>query len=404
SEYQRDRAREQLDTISGELSAKTEALQAASDEHETLMAKRGGLRQEVAELEAMAQRQKQLDQDVRELAERRANLDESVSAGEARHERLTTDLSELSEQIANGRASLEELERHVQAVTDERNTLKAEVADLTELSKTHGELKRTVGELSQRQERLVSEVAAAEFKLSQKQDEHGAISEKLEKASGSLNEVRDRVEQLTQQRAELGAGVSELTVQSESRSEQVAELAERLAGHQRELNETKAALDADRKSYRQMSEEVEGLIARRGQLEQTIAVLEETLKEMRLQAGYRGSNAGPLSELWKPALVKSEFVGPRDEDESSCLAHVTQYMKDLGLIFPQRLLHAFHTAVKVNEVSPLVVLAGISGTGKSELARRYSEAMGMHFLNLAVQPRWDSPQDMFGFFNYLENQ
>jgi hypothetical protein len=30
--------------------------------------------------------------------------------------------------------------------------------------------------------------------------------------------------------------------------------------------------------------------------------------------------------------------------------------------------------------------------------------MGMHFLNVAVQPRWDSPQDMFGFFNYLENR
>jgi hypothetical protein len=51
-----------------------------------------------------------------------------------------------------------------------------------------------------------------------------------------------------------------------------------------------------------------------------------------------------------------------------------------------------------------VVLAGISGTGKSELPRRYAEAMGLHFLNVAVQPRWDSPQDMFGFFNYLENR
>ncbi|MFM8173574.1 MAG: McrB family protein, partial [Pirellulaceae bacterium] len=65
---------------------------------------------------------------------------------------------------------------------------------------------------------------------------------------------------------------------------------------------------------------------------------------------------------------------------------------------------AFHTSLKVTDISPLVVLAGISGTGKSELPRRYAESMGMHFLNVAVQPRWDSPQDMFGFFNYLENR
>ncbi|MFM8325429.1 MAG: hypothetical protein ACKN9U_11250, partial [Pirellulaceae bacterium] len=68
------------------------------------------------------------------------------------------------------------------------------------------------------------------------------------------------------------------------------------------------------------------------------------------------------------------------------------------------MLRAFHTSLKVTDISPLVVLAGISGTGKSELPRRYAESMGMHFLNVAVQPRWDSPQDMFGFFNYLENR
>ena len=30
--------------------------------------------------------------------------------------------------------------------------------------------------------------------------------------------------------------------------------------------------------------------------------------------------------------------------------------------------------------------------------------MGMHSLIIAVQPRWDSPQDLFGFYNYLEKQ
>ena len=68
------------------------------------------------------------------------------------------------------------------------------------------------------------------------------------------------------------------------------------------------------------------------------------------------------------------------------------------------MINAFHTSLKVADMSPLVVLAGISGTGKSELPRRYAEGMGMHFLSLPVQPRWDSPQDMFGFYNYLEKR
>jgi hypothetical protein len=52
----------------------------------------------------------------------------------------------------------------------------------------------------------------------------------------------------------------------------------------------------------------------------------------------------------------------------------------------------------------LTVLAGVSGTGKSELPRLYSRFGGIGFLSLAVQPNWDSPQSLFGFFNSVDNR
>ena len=60
--------------------------------------------------------------------------------------------------------------------------------------------------------------------------------------------------------------------------------------------------------------------------------------------------------------------------------------------------------MKVGETSQLTVLAGISGTGKSQLPRVYAAAMGIGFLTLPVQPRWDSPQDLMGFYNYVESR
>ena len=30
--------------------------------------------------------------------------------------------------------------------------------------------------------------------------------------------------------------------------------------------------------------------------------------------------------------------------------------------------------------------------------------MGIHKLVMPVQPRWDSPQDLFGFYNYMERK
>jgi hypothetical protein len=74
------------------------------------------------------------------------------------------------------------------------------------------------------------------------------------------------------------------------------------------------------------------------------------------------------------------------------------------LRFDPRTLYAFHSALKSTGSSPLVTLAGVSGTGKSELPRCYADALGINFLGIAVQPRWDSPHDLFGFYDYLEQR
>ncbi|MCW2311421.1 hypothetical protein [Rhodoferax antarcticus] len=72
--------------------------------------------------------------------------------------------------------------------------------------------------------------------------------------------------------------------------------------------------------------------------------------------------------------------------------------------FPKRLIHAFHTSLKAAEMAPLAILSGVSGTGKSELPRLYSRFGGLEFLALPVQPNWDSPQSLFGFFNSIDNR
>jgi len=96
---------------------------------------------------------------------------------------------------------------------------------------------------------------------------------------------------------------------------------------------------------------------------------------------------------------------PRDvSEEEESLRKCETHFRDKGFIYSDRVLKSFHTSLKINEHSALTVLSGISGTGKSQLPRLYSEAMGMHFLSLPVQPRWDSPQDLLGFYNYVENR
>ena len=90
-------------------------------------------------------------------------------------------------------------------------------------------------------------------------------------------------------------------------------------------------------------------------------------------------------------------------NELSWLQQIQKDTANYGLYFSERILFAFHTALKTAEWSPLTVLAGVSGTGKSELPKLYSHFGGINFLNVPVQPNWDSQESMLGYFNSIDN-
>jgi len=91
-------------------------------------------------------------------------------------------------------------------------------------------------------------------------------------------------------------------------------------------------------------------------------------------------------------------------DEIKYLDAMQENMKKYGVEYPKRLLYAFHTALKSADFSPLTVLSGVSGTGKSELPKLYSHFGGFNFLAEAVQPTWDSPASMIGYYNTIDRK
>ncbi|MCA0970769.1 hypothetical protein LCM20_09225 [Halobacillus litoralis] len=68
-------------------------------------------------------------------------------------------------------------------------------------------------------------------------------------------------------------------------------------------------------------------------------------------------------------------------------------------------LYAFHMSVKTN---PLTILGGMSGTGKSRLARIYGKTLGLkedeNLLFLPISPAYQEPNDLLGYFNPVTNR
>lgn len=115
----------------------------------------------------------------------------------------------------------------------------------------------------------------------------------------------------------------------------------------------------------------------------------------------RAKRIESIESPWETNLVRDENKPPTELD---WLEGIVKGCKDSGLEFNRRLVLAFHTALKAADWSPLAVLAGVSGTGKSELPRLYARFGGLAFMPRPVQPNWDSPQSLFGYYNSLDNR
>lgn len=151
------------------------------------------------------------------------------------------------------------------------------------------------------------------------------------------------------------------------------------------------------------------LLENNARLKQEQEQLQEAIKRLKediesLQSSTEVALKALRSPLWVNLSNQIQRIEESQTSEQHFIEEFVQYLQYKGLNFPQRVVNAFHTSLKVQDISALVVLAGISGTGKSELPQKYADYIGAQLLTLAVQPRWDSPQDLLGFYNYVEKK
>lgn len=325
--------------------------------------------------------------------------------------------------------ALSDLRREIEDVREEYRQA------LEELTLAEGRLR----EQSAAADHAQARVDAAEKRLEEiASDEHKLTAQQAD-LKESVEELESRLAALKQEKSEVGVELERAKEQSRAlyaRMDEleaaVARLTDEKARAEAAIEDTRvtlANLEPAKAEVERVQGELSALSARRDELERSLD--EKEAGEGRLMARIErlreelsdldGTDTGKqaddkaLADLTKPPACLAHEVGDgrfeivmphkRAEDqELDALQRVMKHLQESGLDFPKRTVDAFHTCLKTAVISPLTVLAGISGTGKSQLPRYYAEAMGVHFLKVPVQPRWDGPQDLFGFYNYIEKK
>lgn len=139
-------------------------------------------------------------------------------------------------------------------------------------------------------------------------------------------------------------------------------------------------------------------------LEKDKKIVEDQLTRLRSTYENPAERDDRIKAINEP-LIKEYLDRNKSADikETEWLKGINDKIEQSGFHFSNRILKAFHTALKTSEMSPLTVLAGVSGTGKSELPRLYSRFGGINFLSMPVEPNWDCQEAMLGYYNSIDN-
>lgn len=185
---------------------------------------------------------------------------------------------------------------------------------------------------------------------------------------------------------------------------EIKELQEKLRANREDLPTVQAYLEDAKRQIEQLEGENQHLNNLNRALETQYGKLESELQTLRNTYQSESGRAARIRSIEKPCLTFGEKPRTNPEtNEIRWLEYISEKCSQYGLSFLPRILYSFHTSLKTAEWSPITVLAGVSGTGKSELPRLYSHFGGMNFLNLSVQSNWDCQESMLGYFNTIEN-
>lgn len=314
------------------------------------------LRQELANLQTKAAQEQQK---VDDLSKESTILQNVIST-------LAQDRDLITNEITAGKTLLERIQNQIREIQNEAESKQHVLRDVMlryeEEKKKFDNLLQNIAQYEIKHQSLIGEISAIQERLNTKRNELEQIEEKLSRAKADIIPLEELIAEKDRIRVDR----------------------DNLLKEKREIEEEKDKLKSDIDSFKKKL---------------------EILKE---EVGTNVDTTSRYSDLFdvEPKCLDAGVFpgGKRAEDENSALRKVWQTLQNQGLYFPKRTLWAFHTSLKINDINPLTVLAGVSGTGKTRLPIEYAKTMGMHHLVISIQPRWDSPHDLFGFYNYMEHK
>ncbi|MFE6799797.1 MrcB family domain-containing protein [Paenibacillus chitinolyticus] len=131
--------------------------------------------------------------------------------------------------------------------------------------------------------------------------------------------------------------------------------------------------------------------------DQLLADLENVMNNYKL---YVDHVVGQMAEVGEELVEEIEWPIPTDTlTVPERIQQIKAYIEQKGFHYPGALIENLYLSFKTK---PFVILAGVSGTGKTKLVKLFAEAIGAtsenhQFTLIPVRPDWSDPSDLLGY-------
>lgn len=95
------------------------------------------------------------------------------------------------------------------------------------------------------------------------------------------------------------------------------------------------------------------------------------------------------------------FKAELDNDYQKAVSYIQAHLVENDVLYPRHIIENYITLLRTKD---LIVLAGDSGSGKTNLIKSFAKAVGGRSIIIPVKPNWTSSEDLLGYYNPLEKK
>lgn len=217
--------------------------------------------------------------------------------------------------------------------------------------------------------------------LSDARDHAERHLEDIQKEVSSSVEIRDaaiKVNQaLVENKQKLDETVKSLAHQEQLKQENLAQLTAQFSQLEAEMNHKITRL----KNY----------VSDKASFLKTFELLDEEDLEKFL----------PESKAPSARVDGVSFKDELDSDYQQAVSYIQAHLVENDILYPRHIIENYITLLRTKD---LIVLAGDSGSGKTNLIKSFAKAVGGKSVIIPVKPNWTSSEDLLGYYNPLEKK